>query len=182
MKLLPEEVNHFYKLLFNVQYYVLLNSEDNKEVKSKEDYKVLSINKKMKYRDILWSNDKWINEYVNINPDNLEKDDIEIIERWKNRIKDRFLIERILKKYSIFISSNSKVYGVIGITDEIADIFPPERIPLYVETILLPYKEKIIYDGLFSTYSISFGRGIRDMFRETYNKAKAENKIILTMS
>jgi hypothetical protein len=130
----------------------------------------------------LWSNDKWINEYLNINPDNIEQEDIEIIERWKNRIKDRFLIERILKKYSVFISSNSKVYGVIGIADEIADIFPVERIPVYVETILLPYKEKIIYDGLFSIYSISFGRGMRDMFRETYNKAKAENKIILKMS
>ena len=50
-----------------------------------------------------------------------------------------------------------------------------------METVLLPFKNKIIYDGIISKHEISFGRGIREMFKSTYNKAKKENQIIISM-
>lgn len=53
--------------------------------------------------------------------------------------------------------------------------------PLYVETVLLPFMNRIIYDGLFSKYTISFGRGMREMLRDTYNKAKNNNQIIISI-
>jgi hypothetical protein len=181
MKLLPEEATLFYKLLFHLQYYVLINSDDNKQNISKKEYIAFPVNKKMKYRNDLWSNNDWIDKYVNLNPDNFVEEELEIIEKWKNRVNDKFFIERCLKKYAVFISGQSKVYGVVGITEDIDEIISPNEIPAYIETVLLPFKNKIIYDGLFSRYAMSFGRGIREMFKETYNKAKVENQIILKL-
>ena len=62
--------------------------------------------------------------------------------------------------------------------DEIDEFIDKARLPLYVEAVLLPFKNKIVYDGLISEYSISFGKGICDMFKETYNSAKKDNRII----
>ena len=69
MILLTDESLLFYKLLFHLQYYVLINFEENKKYISKDEYFALSINKKIKYREKLWSNNEWIDEYVRNNPD-----------------------------------------------------------------------------------------------------------------
>ena len=178
MKLLAEESIQFYKLLFYLQYYVLINIENESKHISKKEYMALSLNKKLKYRNELWSNNEWIDKYIKDNPDNLLEEELKMIEKWKSRVNDKFFIERYLKKYAVFISSASKVYGVVGITEDIDEIISPQEIPAYIETVLLPFRDKIIYDGLFSRYSMSFGKGIKEMLKETYNKAKG-NQIIL---
>jgi hypothetical protein len=44
--------------------------------------------------------------------------------------------------------------------------------------VLLPFSGKIIYDGLFQTYSVHFGGGIRGDLKERYMIAKQNNRII----
>lgn len=56
------------------------------------------------------------------------------------------------------------------------DLFPisnvlQERLPIQVETTLLPFKGKIIYDSFFSSFPIEFGQGIREAFQEMYDEA-----------
>ena len=181
MKLLQKESTYYYELLSRLQFYVLLNSNKDSKVKSLQEYIDISRKDKIIVRDELWKNNKWIDEYVENNPDKLFESELEIIKKWRNRIKDKFIIERMLKKYSIFISSESKVYGVIGITNEIDEVIDRNRIPVYVETVLLPFNGKIIYDGLMSSYAMSFGKGMRDSFKTTYNNAKKNNKIIISI-
>lgn len=179
MILLPEESVLFYKLLFNLQYYVLVNSDTNQRI-SRKAYNSFSINEKIKYRNELWSTDEWINKYIKENPDRLQDEELGIIGSWKNRINDKFIIERYLKKYAVFIGE-SKVYGVLGITQDLNEIISPDDLPVYLETVLLPFRDKIIFDGLFSRYKVSFGRSMRDNFKRTYNKAKAANQILLNL-
>jgi hypothetical protein len=52
-----------------------------------------------------------------------------------------------------------------------------------VETALLPFKDKIIYDGLLSSPgpAIAFGPGIRGMLNETYQQAKDRHGIVTTL-
>ena len=52
------------------------------------------------------------------------------------------------------------------------------HLPLYVQTVLLPFKGKIVYDGLFQAYNIYFGGGIKRDLRESYMRAKQNNRII----
>lgn len=49
---------------------------------------------------------------------------------------------------------------------------------MYVEAVLLPFKGKIIYDGLFQARNIFFGGGIKRNLKESYMKAKQNNRII----
>ena len=181
MILLQEESILYYKLLFGIQYFIFKNINNNTKISSIKGYSALPRKTKIKVRDLLWTNNKWIDKYININPDKFPEEELEIIDKWKSRIKGNFFIERLLKKYAIFISSESKVYGVIGLIEEIDEIIDINQIPVYVETVLLPFKNKIIYDGIISKHEISFGRGIREMFKSTYNKAKKENQIIISM-
>jgi len=50
-----------------------------------------------------------------------------------------------------------------------------------VEAILLPFKGRVIYDGLLSGYNIHFGGGIRSNLNDTYMLAKQRNRIITTL-
>jgi hypothetical protein len=64
----------------------------------------------------------------------------------------------------------TKLYAVKGITNS--------ELPVLLETVLLPFGEKIIYDSLFSLHSISFGSGMKDMFEEEYEQSRRAYGII----
>ncbi|WP_419822808.1 hypothetical protein [Anoxybacterium hadale] len=42
---------------------------------------------------------------------------------------------------------------------------------MQIETVLLPFKGKIIYDSFMSSMPIGFAEGAKATFREMYNKA-----------
>jgi len=47
--------------------------------------------------------------------------------------------------------------------------------------VLLPFKGKIIHDGMMGSYNIYFGGGIRSSLNEEYMTAKQNNRIITTL-
>ena len=51
-------------------------------------------------------------------------------------------------------------------------------LPVWTETVLLPFKNMIVYDGLLSSYNISFGSGIRRELNESYKDAKQRQGIV----
>jgi hypothetical protein len=55
---------------------------------------------------------------------------------------------------------------------------PREYLPAYVNTVLLPFKGKITYDGLMQNHRVHFGSGIRGRLKETYLTAKQNGRII----
>lgn len=55
------------------------------------------------------------------------------------------------------------------------------RLPVMLETVLLPFEDKIIYDSFMASHDISFSDGIRDMFEDEYAKAKAKFGIITSL-
>lgn len=50
-----------------------------------------------------------------------------------------------------------------------------------VATVLLPFKGKIIYDGLMSGYNISFGPGIRHSMNKSFTQAKARHGVVTSL-
>jgi hypothetical protein len=48
-------------------------------------------------------------------------------------------------------------------------------------TVLLPFKGMIVYDGLMSSYRISFGPGIRRRLNESFKEAKARHGIVTSL-
>src|SRR4029453_15409597 len=76
-------------------------------------------------------------------------------------------------------SDTPNAYGVLALHDDFADLFP--HVPLLIDTVLLPFKNQITYDGQCRYYNIMFGGGITRRLNESYQLAKAHSGIITTL-
>jgi hypothetical protein len=181
MTLDPEDGKLFFDLMWRVQYYLNQKRDMHKNISSVLEYTNLPTEKKLKVRDELWKTPELIEAYVQENPDALPPEQLDIVRKWKGFIKGSYFILRHLKKGSIFISKDDKVYAVHGIQDPLDEIIPSYALPQMVEAVLLPFKGRIIYDGLLSGYRVHFGSGIRSDLNHTYTVAKHKDRIITTL-
>jgi hypothetical protein len=186
MKLSEQDAELYYRLMWRLQYYV--NEQRHildEEIDSPEDYGMLSPEDRIQVRDVLWEEPALIDRYVRANPDGLEREELNLVQSWKRVVKGPFYIYRLLKKHAIFLDTEGNVYGVVGLIDDL-DVIVKRMIsglglPAMVDTVLLPFKGRIIYDGLLRGYGISFGRGIRSSFHEQYMTAKQNGRIITSL-
>jgi hypothetical protein len=181
MKLATEDVALFYKLMGGLQFYVNQQRQVLPDVDSVEAYAILPTEDKLQVRDALWENPKLIDAYVAANPHDLPPAELDIVGKWKRFVVGDFYVFRYLKKYTIFIGPKSQVYGVLALQDSLEDMFYGRPLPIAVRAVILPFKGKIIYDGLLSGYNLYFGGGIRSSMNEAYMTAKQNDRIITTL-
>jgi hypothetical protein len=180
MKLSTEDANQFFRLMWGLQFFVSQQRRMLPNVTSLEAYTALESGEKIKVRDALWKHPDLIDPYVQENPDRLSTNELSIIRDWKRFISGQFFVFRYLKAHTIFIQ-DSRVYGVLGLHDPIAEILYGRPLPVLAETVLLPYKGKIVFDGLFRTTDIYFGSGIRSDLNEQYQTAKQNGRILTSL-
>ena len=172
MKLSPDEVALFYRLMRPLQFYVNQKLDIIPEVDSVETYaNDYDMEEKLPVRNAVYEHTDLIDAFVAENPANLSDVELEIVSSWKGFVAGDFYIERFLKKGAIFVNSKEtpQVYLVLGLTESLEEMFEYYyRPPILVKTVLLPFKSRIIYDGLFQTYSIYFGGGVKGNLREIY--------------
>ena len=167
----------FFKLMPALQTFANQRFKIIKDLNSVEQYQNISNEKRAKLRNAVYKKPELIDEFVRENPFGLPPDEIAIISGWKNFVAGNFFIDRLLKKYAIFIG-NDKVYGVLALAEPLQVVLGGMPFPAYVKTVLLPFKDKIIYDGLLEGYNVIFGRGISGSMANTYRAAKQQGKII----
>ena len=145
-----------------------------------EGAKSLDPNEVKKVADRLWQTPLEIDRYLAGRKD-LPEEHRQIIAGWKHCVSGTFVVERHLKAGSVFIGSDSgedKVYQVVGTISPLPEIFPPEIMPAITEATLIPFRDVIISDGLYMIYPVMSGSGMKKGFKDSYTKAKKENKII----
>ena len=82
-----------------------------------------------------------------------------------------------LKKYCIiYDEENNKWYGINGITSSIEETV--QEIPCIIKTVLMPFRNKIIYNSFIENYNIVIGKNIKKGLIENYQKARIENGIM----
>jgi hypothetical protein len=177
MKLSEQDAELFFTLMWSLQNYVNLKLDILPEIKSLEKYRELPSSEIIEVRDALYDNIELIDAYLVDNPQNFLEAELEIIKSWKKFKRGDFFIERLLKKYAIFIGGD-KVYAVFALFEPLEDVLPYVSLPYYAKAVLLPFKGKIIYDGLLQGYSVIFGNGIKFDLKETYMAAKQNRQII----
>lgn len=180
MKLSKEDADLFFNLMWSLQHYVNLKLGVLPKVKTIDEYQKLPSSEKLKVREKLYENIELIDAYQDENPQNLSQEELEIIASWKKFQSGNYFIERLLKKYAIFIG-DEKVYAVLALYETFEDVLPYVSLPYYAKAVLLPFKGKIIYDGLLEGYAVSFGSGIRYDLKETYLAAKQNGQIIASL-
>jgi hypothetical protein len=180
MNLPREDAELFFRLMWALQHYVNTQLNLVPNVESPEAYKRLDNQEKLKEREALYADPHLLERFVSANPSHLSPDELNIAQGWKRFVAGEFYIFRFLKRYTVFIAAGkgAQVYGVLGLYDRLEEVvgdYPP---PVLAKAVLLPFKGRIIYDGVLLPYSVTFGPGIRGDLNEIYQRAKQNGAII----
>jgi hypothetical protein len=178
MLLAPNEAYLFFKLMLPLQFFVNEKLGVLKNVKALEAYNKIPLQEKLKVRNALFENPHLIDEFIDEDPADIPMKELAIVSKWKRFIKGEFYIERYLKNHSILIGEDGRIYGVISLTEPLEAFVPKFFLPQLVQTVLLPFQDKIVHDGFLEPYRLSFGGNIKRELKDLYNKAKKQNKII----
>jgi hypothetical protein len=168
-----EEAELFFALYASVIGFAAGRSGDIEGVKDAATFRSAPNEVKAQARDHFLEHAECLPDYMERNPDRFGEHELSYFAHWSHLVQGNFIVERDLKKYTVFLTTDDrpKAYGVLGLTDEIVDLvaYP---LPMLVKAVLLPWKDRIIWDGLFSHHSIVLGPGIRKSIRESYRRAK----------
>jgi len=137
-----------------------------------------------KIRDRLWKKPRIISEFVEA-ADYLTHEEVRLLESWeKHHIKGRFALLKYSPWHAVMMrfdeGKDAKLYAVMGMTSSIAEAVH-SKLPVILQTVLLPFKDKIIYDGYLNSYSIEYGNGAVKLFDEQYAKSEKQHGIISTL-
>lgn len=169
MRLEQSDAALFYQLWFplldfvNRKYHVCPETEmiDQRQGVDVCDAKAIA--------DYLWSHTEVIEEYLAVAE--LPNEYAQIVAGWKQCKPGRYILERHLKKGSVFISAeNGAVYVVKGLFSTWAEMLGES--PVLLDAVLIPFRGSIISDGLVVPYPIYFGKGATENFKEVYMNAK----------
>jgi len=126
--------------------------------------------------DAFYEDFKILDKFLKENPAKLDAEQLKVADKFRYFEKGTFFIYKYLSNYTAFIKDDL-VYGVYALSDHFEAFFG-KNLPTYVDTVLLPYKDKIVYHGIFMGGRMRFGSGYKRSLNEVYKKAKAKYGII----
>jgi hypothetical protein len=183
MRVTQDDAGLFFRLMWGLQLYVnqrLQVLPKQRGLTSIEAYARLDMKIKIPVRDALWKQPELIDAYAQANPERLPAEELAIVSQWQHFIKGSFTIFRYLKGHAIFMG-DTQIYAVKALFDPFDDVIPDYALPVRVDTVLLPFKGQIVYDGVVNIYAIAFGGGIREELRQVYMSAKEAGRIISSL-
>jgi hypothetical protein len=182
MLLSPQEAELFFKLYRSLMSFVNKRLQVAPDYDSPDQYGALSPETRLKLRNAFLGQAGLIELFVDANPFDLTADELGIVASWRLRVAGRFFIFRYLKNHAVFLATEKPptAYGVVALTDPFENLVGP-YLPIWTETMLLPFRDKIVYDGLLNSYNISFGAGFRRNLNEDYKAAKERLGIVTSL-
>src|SRR5438876_2646646 len=176
-----DEAELFFKLHSSLMCFVNERLEIVPGIRNPAEFCSLSADSRLKVRSALVDNMNLLDMFVDLNPFEFSGEELNIVLSWKHQVAGKFFVFRNLKKYTVFLAEKAPVaYGVVALTEPFEDLIGSD-IPVWAETVLLPFKDQIIYDGLLCRYNIFFGGGVRRRLQESYNSAKARLGIVSSL-
>lgn len=159
-------VNNKYKIVQNLSHHKDIFDQDPEEVE--------------RLKERLYSDPGQIDSYVQENPAGFSDEELKIISSWRHFIKGRFYLIRFMKSYAVFLDESHppRAYGVKGLAMQ-WDLVT--NLPRILEATLIPFKDKIIFDGAFSCYNLFFGPEMKRNILDRFRQAKAGYGIITSL-
>jgi hypothetical protein len=183
MLLNPQDVELFFRLHRTLMFFVNQRLKVIRDdLTSPEEFAALAPEDRLKVRDALLDHTDLIQTFVNENPAHLTDDELAIVRSWRHLVAGKFYIFRELKQYTVFLSTDKIpiAYGILALSQPFEELVGP-YLPVLTQTVLLPFKDVIVYDGLLKAYRISFGPGIGRSLNESYKEAKARHGIVTSL-
>lgn len=115
---------------------------------------------------------RFVNEYINNS--NLSERETNFLLGFKKSIFGPFILYQNNKDGSLFVNDDN-IYLVKGLRSPFEEIFPSRILPMFVETLLLPFEGYIISAGTYNAYQVSIGPNMKKNLKE-----EVENNKIIT--
>jgi hypothetical protein len=181
MRLPASEVARFYTLYPALLLYANQQLGLARQVTTIPQLMAMPEEEQYALRAAFYGHREIIEAFVHANPERFSDEDLALVASWKHLVQGQFYVFRHLKPYTVFLeaSDTPNAYGVLALHDDFPDLFP--HVPLLIDTVLLPFKNQITYDGQCRYYNILFGGGITRRLNESYQLAKAHSGIITTL-
>ena len=182
MTLNKEDEKLFYELWFPLLDFVNEKFTVNPHIGKIHGANTSDPNEVKEVANVLWDNVQVIDEYLKSYGTAVSDENRSIIEGWKRRVADDFILERHLKSGSVFISAHTnEVFLVSGIISSWEEIFFYRSPPIMLGAVLIPFRNIIISDGLVLPYNVAFGKGYSSGFKDIYMTTKKSGSIHITL-
>lgn len=170
-QLSDEDVSFFFETWFGLLNFVNKKKKVIKTLIEPEYPDSFGMQESYKIRNVIWENPKLIDEYIR--ETRLPKEKVDILKLWrKKHMKGIFFVVKYEPEYVVLVAPDEKgkdrLYGVKGLKDSIATALSCE-LPTCIDTVLLPFKGKIIYDGFLHVMPIDFLEGAKESLQEIYD-------------
>ena len=169
----PDDAERFFKLHKALTLFVNRRLKIVKPPAKSEVIVALPPEHRLKVRDALVKHLDLIDGFVEENPYKLDPDELAIVKSWKDLVAGDFYVLRFLKKHTVFLTAKEPTvaYGVLGLSDPLDEVID-QPLPFYCKTVLLPFRDRIVYDGLLSGYNVIIGSNMTRELNDAYNAAK----------
>ena len=179
----PDDLEQFFKLHKALMLFVNQRLKIVKPpAKSEKVIVALPPDDRLKVRDAFVENLDLIDAFVEENPYKLDQDELGIVRSWKDLVAGEFYVLRFLKKYTVFLTAKEPTvaYGVVGLSEPLDEVIE-QPLPFYCKTVLLPFQDRIVYDGVLSGQNLIIGSNMTRGLNETYNDAKKRHGIVTSL-
>ena len=180
MILTPEESTLFYDIWRPLLQYANTKTRMYPNVNFKQD-PAIDVQDAIEVADWIWEHTEIIDDYLKEHP-SLKKDRREILKGWKRCIHDRWMVERHLKSGSVFLGKTPYAFLVQGIVSSFEEMIGFYGTPVMIEATLLPFRGKIITDGLVRYIPVIIGPGIKAGAKEEYMAAKKSGNLFSSLT
>jgi len=162
------------KLFYKI-YFGLLEFTNNK-YKINPNIKIYNKNGINPYEikpivEMFWKNkDALVLEFCLANPYKFNKEELGVTSEFKKGFRDMFIIAKYEEEYTAIMNKN-KIYMIKGINDNIDNVISYKDLPHTCFTSIIPFKDVLIYDGMFEGISIKMGNNFDKMIEEEYKNS-----------
>lgn len=176
MKLSIDEYNTFIKLHTDLICFVGKIKGMISESVTSNDYLNFTPEERFPIKSLLYENIELIDQFLDLNGNDYTEDEKGIVKNFKHFKEEQFYVIKQTKKYAYFFG-DQYVYGVHALSDNF-ETFWGKNLPVIVNAVLLPFKDKIVYDGILSQLPILIGKGIRFSLKNDSSLSEAKYGVI----
>lgn len=175
MRLSNRDAKEFYEIWFKLLRTV--NEKHSISPSLKEFvYGEVDTQEESKIRDYIWNHPESIDEAIaDYEKAGFNERELSVLEAWRNKYAySEFVLVEHRSNHTIFMNTrdDNRLYAVHGIFDSFKKIYPARMVPMMIKTALIPFKNKIIYDGIFDELHFDELKNPQDLLPQTYRDAK----------
>ena len=157
MILAPDDSALFIRLHCSLMTFVNQRLKVARVAKRQDPFTMLPNAVRIRLRECLIDDPSLYDDYVAANPHRRTDEELAIVHAWKNQVAGTFIVARQNKNGALLLDADRlpTLYLVKGLTEPLRDVISWE-LPVMIDTVLLPFRNQITYDGLLAPHDAEF--------------------------